>query len=182
VRQFLDLGSGIPTEGNVHEIAQQRDPNSRVVYVDLDPIAVAESLDLLEGNAQVTAIRADLRDPATVLGHPAVRGLLNLDEPVAVLLASVLHFVADDAQAYGLVEQYVDAMAPTSYLLISHGAREAFGQDSDSMKAAAEAYERQTAILGAGRNPDQVARFFHGLDLIDPGIVWVHEWRSSADT
>lgn len=178
VRQFLDLGSGIPTEGNVHEIAQRRDPATRVAYVDLDPVAVAESLDLLAGNAHAMAIRADLRDPATVLGHPTVRGLLNLDEPVAVLLASVLHFVADDAQAYGLVEQFMDAVPSGSYLVISHGALEAFGQDAESMKNAAEAYRRQTAVLGAGRNRDQVARFFDGLDLVDPGVVWVHEWRS----
>jgi hypothetical protein len=178
VEQFIDLGSGIPTKGNVHEIAQKHNPRARVVYVDLDPVAVAESLDILEGNSRAVAIRADLRDPAGVLAHPRVRGLLNFDEPVAVLFGSVLHFVADDAQAYGSVSAFVDATASGSYLLISHGALEAFAQDNAAMETAAAAYKRDTAILGAGRTREQVARFFDGLELVDPGVVWVHEWRS----
>ncbi len=178
IRQFLDLGSGIPTEGNVHEIAQRRDPGARVVYVDIDPVAVGESLEILNGNRYATAIRADLREPEAVFADPAVRRLLDFDEPVAVLLASVLHFVPDDPQAYALVERIVDAVPAGSYLLISHGAVETFTRDSETMRSASEGYRRRTSTPGMVRDRDQVNRFFKGLDLIEPGVVWVHEWHS----
>ena len=177
IRQFLDLGSGIPTQGNVHEIAERHCAQSRVVYVDFDSVAVAESLDLLDGNDRATVIRADLRDPASVLGHPEVVRLLDLDQPVAVLLASVLHFVAEDEQAYGLVRQYLDAVPVQSHLVVSHGASEAFAHDVQAMRTAADAYKRSTAVLGVSRDRAQVTRFFDGLNLVEPGVTWVHEWR-----
>src|SRR5439155_181908 len=129
VRQFLDIGSGIPTEGNIHEIAQEVAPDSRVVYVDIDPDAVAESLEILEGNERATAVRADLRTPGGVLEHRGVRRMLDFDQPVGLLLVAVLHFVPDDAEVYDAVAKLVAALAPGSYLVATHAAAEAFLPD-----------------------------------------------------
>jgi len=180
VRQFLDIGSGIPTEGNVHEIAQEVAPDSRVVYVDIDPVAVAESLEILDGNERATAIRADLRSPQTVLNHPGVRRLLDFDQPIGLLVASVLHFVPDDTQAYDAVAQLVAALAPGSYLVVSHAATESFAHGSERAKAA-ELYKRQTATPGASRTRSETERFFTGIELVDPGVVWTQEWRPDPD-
>lgn len=180
VRQFLDIGSGIPTEGNVHEIAQEIAPDSRVVYVDIDPVAVAESLEILDGNERATAVRADLRSPQTVLDHPGVRRLLDFDQPIGLLLASVLHFVPDDTQAYDAVARLVAALAPGSYLVVSHAATESFPRGSERAKAA-ELYQRQTATPGGSRSRSETERFFTGIELVDPGVVWTHEWRPDPD-
>jgi trans-aconitate methyltransferase len=180
MRQFLDLGSGIPTEGNVHEIAQGRDPKSRVVYVDIDPVAVAESLEILDGNRLATAIRADMRDPRGVLEHPQVRKLLDFRRPIGVLLAAVLHFVPDDDEAYDVVTQLVAALPPGSYLAVSHVAAETFLPESAQLKAAKDVYQKQTATPATPRSQAEVARFFTGLELLEPGVVWMHEWRSGS--
>jgi O-methyltransferase involved in polyketide biosynthesis len=180
VRQFLDVGSGIPTEGNVHEIAQEIAPDSRVVYVDIDPVAVAEGLDILDGNPRATAVRADLRAPQAILDHLEVRRLLDFDQPIALLLAAVLHFVPEDEQAYDVVAQLVAAVAPGSYLVVSHAATESFPASSERSQAAA-VYKRQTATPGASRTRSETERFFTGLELMDPGVVWLHEWRPDGD-
>jgi hypothetical protein len=177
IRQFLDLGSGIPTEGNVHEIAQGVAPDSRVVYVDTDPVAVAESLEILEGNDRATAIRADMRDPQPILEHQAVRQLLDLGQPTGLLLAAVLHFVTDDEAAYGLVRHLIVALAPSSYLAISHIASESFFPGGAQMTAATAVYQQQTATPVDSRRKEDVERFFAGTDLVEPGVVWGNEWR-----
>jgi hypothetical protein len=179
VRQFLDIGSGIPTEGNVHEIAQHVTPDARVVYVDIDPVAVAESLEILEGNDRATAIRADLRDPQAILAHPQVRGLLDFDQPVGLLLLAVLHFVTDDAEAYDVVGQLLAALAPGSYLVVSHAAAD--GVEDDAVKVAQDLYRRQTATPFHLRARSAVERFFGGLDVVEPGVVWLPEWRPAPD-
>jgi hypothetical protein len=176
IRQFLDLGSGIPTVGNVHEVAQAIAPDSRVVYVDIDPVAIADSLEILDGNPSATAILADLRSPQTVLAHPAVRRLLDFSQPMTVLLASVLHFVPDDQQAYEAVDQYVDTLAPGSYLVVSHAATENFSPSS-GREELAELYKRQTATAGVARDRSQFGRFLTGLELVEPGLVWTRDWR-----
>jgi trans-aconitate methyltransferase len=181
VRRFLDIGSGIPTEGNVHEIVQSRDPDARVVYVDIDPVAVAESLDILDGNPGATAVRADLRDPDALLEHPAVRRLLTPGQPVGLLLAAVLHFVPDNALAYAVVDRLLGALAPGSYLVVSHIAAEAFGYQSPQARAAEEVYQRQTSTPVTVRNRLWVRRFFTGLQVVDPGVVWLHQWRPDQD-
>jgi hypothetical protein len=186
VRQFLDIGSGMPTVGNVHEIAQSVAPESRVVYVDLDPVAVAESLELLAGNSRATAIQADLRAPQAILDHPQVRKLLDFDQPIALLLFAVLHFVSDDTEADDAVTQLLAALAPGSYLAVSHTATEGFDLGSastHSVNIGREIYRRQTATPIKLRSRDQVARFFARCsELVDPGLVWVTEWRpDSAD-
>lgn len=178
VRQFLDIGSGIPTEGNVHEIAQGIAPDARVVYVDMDPVAVSESLELLDGNPYATAIRADMRDPRAVLDHPNVRQVIDFDRPVALLMAAVLHFLQSDDEAQSLVDTFLGALAPGSYLLASHAGTEAFQGD---MGYAQDVYRRQTTTPGKTRSRDEVERFFAGLEPVEPGVVWVAEWHPDPD-
>jgi trans-aconitate methyltransferase len=169
--------SGIPTAGNVHEIAQEKTPDARVVYVDIDPIAVAESLDLLKGNDLATAVRADIRYPQEVLDHPRTRRLLDFDRPIAVMMAAVLHFVPDDAEAYELVARFVETLAPGSYVVVSHIATESFIPGTEQRQAATEVYERQTATPIRPRDRAEVRRFFAGLELLNPDLIWPHEWR-----
>jgi hypothetical protein len=178
VRQFLDIGSGIPTVGNVHEIAQAVDPECRVVYVDIDPVAVAESLDLLAGNANATAIRGDLRGAREVLEHPSVREMLDLTQPVGLIMAAVLHFVPEDVLADEAVARLLGAVGPGSYLVVSHAAAESFMPPGwQPVGDGDDVYRRQTATPGTVRTRSEVERFFNGLELVDPGVVWVHEWR-----
>lgn len=181
VRQFLDIGSGIPTEGNVHEIAQGVAPDARVVYVDIDPVAVAESLQILDGNQGATAIRADLRSPQTFLDHPDVRRLLDFDQPIGLLLVAVLHFVPEDTQAYDVVAHLLTALASGSYLVVSHAATETFPSHTQQAKNADDVYKRQTATMPKLRNRSETERFFTGVELLDPGVVWLHEWRPDPD-
>jgi hypothetical protein len=177
VRQFLDIGSGIPTEGNVHEIAQDVAPDARVVYVDIDPVAVAESLELLEGNQGATAVRGDLRAPQAILDHPQVRKMFDFDKPIGVLLVGVLYFVPDDAEAYGAVNQLLAACAPGSHLVVSHGTVDDQVYDENALRSTQDIYRRQTATPLTVRTRAGIARFFDGLELVDPGLVWLPEWR-----
>jgi hypothetical protein len=185
VRQFLDIGSGMPTVGNVHEVAQQLAPDARVVYVDIDPVAVSESLEILKGNHLATAVHGDLRQPSTILEHPQVRKLLDFDRPIGILLTAVLHFVPDDAEADDVVRQLVAAAAPGSYLAVSHTATEGFAlgsTSSDSVKVGKEIYRQRTATPITLRTRDQVARFFDGCSgLVEPGLVWMTQWRPAPD-
>jgi hypothetical protein len=176
IRQFLDIGSGIPTEGNVHEIAQGQAPDARTVYVDVDPVAVSESLMLLEGNEQADAIRGDLRDPSGILNHPRVRRQLNFDQPIGLLLAAILHFVPDDTQAYDSVAQMVAALAPGSYLVVSAAAAESFAPNNELTRAVIDVYRQRTTTSAASRSRSEIERFFTGLDLVEPGVVWLHQW------
>lgn len=174
VRQFIDLGSGTPTVGNVHEVAQATAPDSRVVYVDLDPVVVAEGRDLLAGNDHTVYVHADLRQPKRILADPAVVELLDLDQPVAVLLVDVLHFVPESDDPGAIVAAYVDALCPGSHLAISH-----MGQD-DGIMAAMVMFSRMfdaplPELTFRGR--DAIRAFCADLDLITPGIVPVPLWR-----
>jgi hypothetical protein len=180
VRQFLDVGSGIPTQGNVHEIVQQIAPDSRVVYVDIDPVAVAESLEILDSNPRATAIRADLRQPRTILDHPAVHEMLDLGQPIAVLLAAVLHFIPDGGLAYRVVEDLTADLVPGSFLLVSHGTGDGYPGREDTKKAIGQVYEQRTATPSTERTHAQVRRFFTGLTMVDPGLVWTAAWRPDA--
>ncbi|MER7890030.1 SAM-dependent methyltransferase [Micromonospora sp. NPDC094482] len=181
VRQFLDIGSGIPTEGNVHEIAQQIAPDARVVYADIDPVAVSESLEILHGNDRATAVRGDLREPQAILTHPRVRALLDLDQPVGLLLGAVLHFVPDDDLAYDVVGQLRAALAPGSYLVASHACADGGDADPDDVQTAQGLYRRNTATPFHLRTRPQFERFFAGLDLVAPGVVWLPQWRPAPD-
>jgi SAM-dependent methyltransferase len=175
VRQFLDIGSGIPTVGNVHEIAQQQDPACRVVYVDKDPIAVAHSELMLAGNERADIVAADLREPETILDHPTTRRLLDFDEPVGLLFLVVLHWVPDDADPAALVARYREALAPGSHLVITH-----MTDDLQSDKISAVA-----GIVRSSRGDGQVfprtraeiATLFGDFELLAPGLVPTGTWR-----
>ena len=179
IDQFLDVGSGIPTEGNVHEIAQATNPDARVLYVDIDPVAVAESLDLLDGNAGATAIRGDLRTPADIVSHPSVKALLDFDRPIGLLLAAVLHFMPDDDEAYRVVAELIDALPTGSYVAISAAAAESFAPTSGVTQAVIDVYRERTVSGARSRTHDEFARFFTGLELVAPGVVWLHQWPDS---
>ncbi|MGW1678383.1 SAM-dependent methyltransferase [Saccharopolyspora sp. NPDC002376] len=173
VRQFLDLGSGIPTVGNVHEIAQRVDPNSRVVYVDSDLVAVAHSQAILRDNDRAVAIRADFRDVDEVLGNDEVRSMLYFDEPIAVLFFAVLHFVPDSDDPAGIVARYAEQLCSGSYVALSHA-----GSDGveESVKQASALYSERIGGFFL-RSRAEVAPMFAGLELIEPGLVDLLEWR-----
>jgi hypothetical protein len=174
IRQFLDLGSGIPTVGNVHEIAQREAPESRVVYVDNEPVAVAHSRLMLEGNDTVDVVLADLLEPDTVLDSPVVRRLLDFDQPVAVLLLCVLHFVPDEAGPHEAIAHYLRVAAPGSYLVISHAAT---GSLSRPKAEASKRLYDSSNLPGRGRTREQLAELMAGTELIEPGIVGSGQWR-----
>jgi S-adenosyl methyltransferase len=182
IRQFIDLGSGLPTQGNVHEIAQATAPDARVVYVDNDAMVVTHSRALLAGDNTV-AIQADLREPKTILEHPEVRELIDFGQPIALLLMAILHFIPDDQDPYGIVAQFRDALPAGSYLAISHGTRDIPERPDMSPEAMAEMgakverlYQLTTASL-VTRTRAQVERFFDGFELLDPGLVEIQLWR-----
>lgn len=177
IDQFLDLGSGIPTVGNVHEVAQRINPSARVVYVDLDPVAVRHSEEILRDNPNATAIRADVRQPEAILANPEVRRLLDPDKPTAVLFLAMLLFVTEDEEAYRLVDNLTDVLPPGSYVAISH-------PTDDNLPH--EQTEQAKKLYGSTGNPvsirtyDQVEKFFTGLELVEPGIVYVSRWRPES--
>jgi hypothetical protein len=173
IRQFLDLGSGIPTVGNVHEVAQRAAPDSRVVYVDIEPVAVAHSRAILAGNGRVGVLQADIRDPGRILGAPGLRELLDLGRPVAVLMVAVLPFIADADDPWRIVARFRDAASSGSYLVISHGTADARPAEIAALE---ERYRNTTTPLRT-RPREQVERFFTGLELVDPGLVFVQQWR-----
>ncbi|MCN0151341.1 SAM-dependent methyltransferase [Salinispora arenicola] len=175
VRQFLDIGSGIPTVGNVHEIAQQAAPESRVVYVDIDPVAVAHSQEILAGNDRATVVQEDLRHPERILSHPEVRRLLDLDQPTAVLVVAVLHFVPDHDRPAELLRTLRDALGAGSWLVLSQASAE--GRADDSARSDAEAIYRRTDSPLWFRNRSELAVLFDGFELVEPGIVWVPQWH-----
>jgi SAM-dependent methyltransferase len=182
VTQFLDIGSGIPTEGNVHEIAQAANPEARVVYVDIDPVAVSESQELLENNQFAVAIQGDARAPESFMEHPLVRKVIDLEQPVAVLLVALLHFIHDDDEARCLLRRVLESMAPGSHLVISHGVDELVPDlDSEDVRRLHEIYKRQTATTLRLRTRAEIEGFFEGLEIVEPGIVWLPEWRPAPD-
>jgi S-adenosyl methyltransferase len=182
IRQFIDLGSGLPTHGNVHEIAQSIAPDARVVYVDNDPMVVTHSRALLAGDNTI-AIQADLRDPDAILSDPEVRKLIDFDRPIALLLLAILHFIPDDQDPAGIVARFRDALPPGSYLAISHATKDiptrpdmTPAQMADMGAKVERLYQVTTASI-VTRTGAQVARFFDGLDLVDPGLVEIQRWR-----
>lgn len=174
VRQFLDIGSGIPTEGNVHEIAERAAPGSGVVYVDRDEVAVAHSQVMLEGNTHVAAIQGDLREPEEILAHETTRRLIDFSQPVGLILAAVLHFIPDAAEPRRIVATLTSRLAPGSFLVISHGTYEG---RPDLAAAAATVYNRNVSSEILARSGEEIARFFDGLELLDPGVVRLPYWR-----
>ncbi|MEZ0089022.1 SAM-dependent methyltransferase [Streptacidiphilus sp. EB129] len=173
VNRFLDIGSGIPTLGSVHEVAREVDPRARVVYVDRDPVAVAHSTMLVADDPLTEVVEADLTDAADLLARPEVRRLLAPGEPVAVLLVAVLHFVTDQQAPHLLVAELRDAMPPGSALVLCHAALEGRPDQAGSHQ---EIYAR-TATPLTMRSVEQITAFFDGFDLVDPGVVYLPQWR-----
>jgi SAM-dependent methyltransferase len=176
VRQFLDIGSGIPTVGNVHEIAQKVTADARVVYVDIDSVAVAHSQQILAGNDLATAIQEDVRHPEAILAHPRTQELLRFDQPVGLLLVALLHYVPDDADPYAIVARLVAALGPGSYVAISHGTADHGPAELGDVQR----LSRQTATPTTARPRAAVERFFTGLELVEPGLVWAPQWRPDS--
>jgi hypothetical protein len=173
IRQFLDIGTGLPTQGNVHQVARQVAPDARVVYVDHDPVVYAHANALLANNSPSTlAVLADLRQPEAILGHPQVRGLLNFAQPVGVLLVAVLHFIRDEEDPGGIVARLRDAMAPGSFLVVSHATGDFHPQAGAKIT---EVYQRASAPLVL-RSRGQIGRFFRGFELVEPGLVQPAAW------
>ncbi|MFJ6542982.1 SAM-dependent methyltransferase [Streptomyces sp. NPDC003656] len=177
--QFLDIGSGIPTYGNVHEIAQSAVPGARVVYVDHDPVAVAHSEAVLAGNPDTEVVAADLRKPQEILASPQVERLLDLERPVALLLVAVLHFVEDSDDPHTALAELHAALAPGSLLILTHAAYEGIPVTPERAEGAVDVYKdiRSPLIM---RSRDEIARFFEGYDMVEPGLVPMPEWRPES--
>ncbi|GAA0255171.1 SAM-dependent methyltransferase [Saccharothrix mutabilis subsp. mutabilis] len=175
IRQFLDIGSGIPTVANVHEVAQLADPSCRVVYVDRDPIAVAHSELMLATNDRAAIVKADMRDPEHILDHPVTRSLIDFDQPVGLLFLLVLHWVPDESNPHALLARYRDALAPGSFLALTHVSAD--HQDS-TLTAATDVIKRSNSPDQiTERTHAQVTALFGDFDLVEPGLVGCGEWR-----
>ncbi|WP_414636132.1 SAM-dependent methyltransferase [Amycolatopsis sp.] len=171
VRQFLDIGSGIPTVGNLHEIVQQADPTCRVVYVDKDPVAVAHSRLLLKDNDRATVLHADLRDVTEIFAGAAE--LLDFGQRVGLFMLLLLHFAPDSWDPFGIVARYRDHLASGSYFALSHGSADS---QVPGQPEASEEY-RKTQTDTFTRTHDEVLRFFTGFELVEPGLVGSALWR-----
>ncbi|HEY2764642.1 MAG TPA: SAM-dependent methyltransferase [Pseudonocardiaceae bacterium] len=177
VRQFLDLGSGLPTAGNVHEVAQDIDPECRVVYVDVDPYIVTEGRDLLAGADNATIVVADLRHPAETLDAARRTAVIDWAAPVAVLMIDILHHVHDVDNPTDIVRGYLDAVCPGSHLVVAHAS------DDEALVVGLALFHRFYHLPIPAltfRTPDQIAEFFKGLDSVEPGIVPVPLWRAES--
>ncbi|WP_017558499.1 SAM-dependent methyltransferase [Nocardiopsis baichengensis] len=173
IDQFLDLGSGLPTARNTHEVAQEADPAARVVYVDIDPLVSAHGHALLAENAHTRVVTADIREPRTVIDHPEVRELIDFDRPVCVMLCGILHHILDEEDPDGIVAAFRDAAASGSYFFITNFTR---------LGDAPESVELERVLLsqlgtGRVRTPDELLGYFAGMELLAPGLVPLPLWR-----
>jgi SAM-dependent methyltransferase len=174
IRQFLDIGSGIPTEGNVHEIAQAADPGAKVLYADIDKVAVAHSRAILAGNDNAAVIEADLRDPQAILANAQTRQLIDFTRPVGLLLVSVLHYIADADRPDRIMATLRDTLAPGSYLVICHGTAD---DRPDVMRAVGKVFNRSVATQSHTRPRAEIRQLFGGFELAEPGLVHMPLWR-----
>jgi S-adenosyl methyltransferase len=173
IRQFLDIGTGLPTADNTHDVAQKAAPESRIVYVDHDPVVLSHARALLTSSAEgeTDYLLADLRDTGTIVARAG--RTLDFSQPVAVLLIAVLHFIPDADDPYGIVKRLMDAVPPGSYLVISHAASDIA---ADAVAEMARRYNQMSPVPITPRSREQVAGFFDGLDLIPPGLVPLSRW------
>jgi hypothetical protein len=173
IRQFLDIGTGIPTANNTHEVAQEAEPTCRVVYVDNDPMVLTHARALLVGTTAPTAyVDADLRDTDVVLTEAAE--LLDFSKPVAVMLISVLHLIPDEDDPHAIVARLMDAVPSGSWLALSHPARDV---NTPQVTEAAARFNQLARVPATLRTQAEISRFFDGLELVEPGLVQVHRWR-----
>lgn len=181
IDQFLDLGSGIPTVGNVHEIAQRANPDARVVYVDIEPIAVAHSNTILSGNDRAVAIQADMRAVDDVLGNPDVTRLLDLTSPVGLIVAGVLQYIDDEDRPAAMVAAYRDQLASGSYVVMSHPSLEGLSEEREAGARAASGVYNRTATPFRYRSRREFEEMFAGLDIVEPGITYMWSWRPETE-
>ncbi|WP_431953002.1 SAM-dependent methyltransferase [Nocardia lijiangensis] len=176
IRQFLDIGTGLPTAGNVHEIAQGIAPESRIVYVDNDPIVLVHARTLLDSSPEgATAyLDADLRDPDRILTHPDLTGTLDPTEPIALMLVAIMHFITDDEAPYGLVRQLSEALPSGSYLVMTHATNDHL---TDEDLAETKRANKRSGVPFQLRSTAEFRQFFTGFDLVPPGITSVMTWR-----
>ncbi|MGP3969709.1 SAM-dependent methyltransferase [Streptomyces sp. 6N223] len=171
IDQFLDIGSGLPTVQNTHQVAQAVNPDARVVYVDNDPIVLAHGQALLATNASTKVVTADLLDPPGILDHPEIDGFLDFSRPIALVLLAIVHHVLDEEDPFGVVNAYKDRLAPGSYLFVSHF--------SNAFPEARAMEENLIRALGRGqlRSEAEITAFFDGFELLEPGVVPAPLWR-----
>lgn len=173
IRQIIDIGTGIPTAGNVHEVAEQVAPGTRVVYADNDPIVHVHANALLTGKGTTRIVLADLREPEKIFGHPKVGELIDFGQPVGLLLIAVLHFIPDDENPRRILTTLRDALPPGSYLALSHATGDF---RPEAAQQAAAVYDKATSTLSL-RSHAQIEAYFDGWDLIEPGVVQLPLWR-----
>lgn len=176
IRQFLDLGSGIPTVGNVHEIAQEADPSSRVVYVDNEHVAVAHSQLILENNENAVMVQADITRPRLVLNDSDTQRLLDFDQPIGLLAITIGHYVLDDQDPAGVFASYRDALAPGSYLALTH-LTDDFNKDKGSELTEMMTKTQNNVIM---RSREDIMRFFGDFEIVEPGVVTTSQWRPES--
>lgn len=172
IRQVIDIGTGLPTVGNVHEVAQRAGQDCRVVCVDHDPVVMAHALDLLHGSRNTAFIQHDLREPAQILTDAELRGLIDVARPVAILLVAILHFISDDENPRAILEQLLAPFPSGSFLAISHGTIDG----REELASSTRLYDKATSRYYP-RSSKQLQELLGGLDVIAPGVVWIPQWR-----
>jgi O-methyltransferase involved in polyketide biosynthesis len=182
IRQFVDIGCGLPTQNNAHEVAQAAAPDSRVIYVDIDPVVVTHASAILAGDAQTGVIQADMREPEKILAHPDLRRLIDLDEPVAILLIAALNAIPEDETAQYIVDHLRDAITPGSWMVISHPVSD---HRAEATERLATLFQDRKIITGSRRRATlrtraEVEPYFEGLKVAAPGIVRPPDWRPAS--
>jgi SAM-dependent methyltransferase len=178
IRQFVDLGAGLPSQGSTHEVARQVQPGARVVYVDSDPVVLTHARALLAGHdSGIAVVSEDIRDTERIFGNPHVRRLIDFSQPVAVLFVAILHGIPDADGPAGIVAEWVRRLAPGSYVILSHLTRE--GHPADIVQKKEEIFAKSSTPM-AYRSRDEILRFFDGLELVEPGLTTVTRWREES--
>ncbi|MBQ1031313.1 SAM-dependent methyltransferase [Micromonospora parva] len=182
IDQFLDIGSGLPTQGNVHEVATEQNPKAQVVYVDNDPIVLTHGRALLAAEGTATVIQADIREPQAILNHPDARRFLDFDRPIGLLLFAILHHLGDDEDPKAVAAALIDALPSGSYVAISHF-RDPGDRDPEGSRKAREVERVFNESLGTGRwrTDEEILSFAEGLTVLEPGLVPLAEWRPEPD-
>jgi len=183
VRQFLDLGAGLPTQNCVHQMAQAVAPDARVVYVDNDPVVCTHGQALLGPGDKIGVVLGDLRRPAEVLRHPEVLDKLDFSQPVGVLCVCALHFVPDEEKPHQIIAEYREHLAPGSYLALTHGITAATPEDDPDgvVESVTDVYQNASAQIHV-RPTKEIERFFDGFEIVQPGVVWTADWRPDRAT
>jgi hypothetical protein len=174
IRQIVDIGTGLPTVGNVHEVAQEMEPACRVVYVDHDPVVKAHALDLLHGANHTAFIKHDVREPAEILADAELHGLIDFTSPVAILLVAVLHFISGEEHPHAIVRQLLEPFPSGSFLAVSHATIDG----RPELASSTSLYDKATSSFYP-RSREQIQDLLAGLDVVDPGVVWIPQWRPS---